>query len=68
MGFRLKMDSDDFWNPATDRTPTWDNWPTDIPVAGDWNGDGKTETGVYRGYPVNPSGAGFYLKMDNTST
>jgi hypothetical protein len=34
----------------------------DLPVAGDWNGDGRAETGVYR------PGAGFYLKMVNTST
>jgi hypothetical protein len=31
-------------------------------MAGDWNEDGRTETGVYR------PGAGFYLKMDHGST
>ncbi len=33
-----------------------------LPLAGDWNRDGITETGVYR------PGSGFYLKMDNSST
>ena len=40
----------------------WDNAAGDLPIAGDWNADGRTETGVYR------PGAGFYLKMDNGST
>ena len=40
----------------------WDNAVIDLPIAGDWNADGRTETGVYR------PGAGFYLKMDNGST
>ena len=40
----------------------WDNARGDLPVAGDWNADGRTETGVYR------PGAGFYLKMDATGT
>ena len=34
----------------------------DRPIAGDWNNDGRTETGVYR------PGAGFYLKMDGGSS
>jgi hypothetical protein len=46
------------WNPATDIFLPWDNAVNDLPVSGDWNGDGITETGVYR------PGAGFYLKMD----
>jgi PKD repeat protein len=35
------------------------NWgiSTDLPVTGDWNGDGRTEVGVYR-----PSAHTFYLK------
>ncbi len=37
----------------------WDNAVGDRPIAGDWNADGRAETGVYR------PGAGFYLKMDN---
>ena len=40
----------------------WDNAAGDLPIAGDWNGDGLTDTGVYR------PGVGFYLKMDNSST
>jgi hypothetical protein len=36
-----------------------DNAAVDLPIAGDWNVDGRTETGVYR------PGIGFYLKMDN---
>jgi hypothetical protein len=40
----------------------WDNAAGDLPVAGDWNGDRRAETGVYR------PGVGFYLKMDNGST
>ncbi len=40
----------------------WDNAAGDLPIAGDWDADGQTETGVYR------PGAGFYLKMDNGST
>jgi len=34
----------------------------DRPIAGDWNGDGRDEAGVYR------PGIGFYLKMDNGNT
>jgi hypothetical protein len=40
----------------------------DRPVAGDWNGDGKDEFGIYR---VTASGARFYLRMPsgrNSST
>jgi PKD repeat protein len=61
-GFYLKMDNGSTWNPSTDRYLAWDNAVIDLPVAGDWNADGRTETGVYR------PGAGFYLKMDNGST
>ena len=61
-GFYLKMDNTSTWNPSTDLSLTWDNAAGDLPVAGDWNMDGRAETGVYR------PGAGFYLKMDNTST
>ena len=40
----------------------WDNAAEDLPIAGDWNEDGRDETGVYR------PGVGFYLKMDNGNT
>ncbi len=61
-GFYLKMDNGGTWNPTTDVYLGWDNAVNDLPVAGDWNSDGRTETGVYR------PGAGFYLKMDNGGT
>ncbi len=60
-GFYLKMDNGSTWNPSTDKYLAWDNAADDLPVAGDWNSDGRTETGVYR------PGAGFYLKMNNGS-
>ncbi len=56
------MDNSSTWTLSTDVYLSWDNAATDQPVAGDWNMDGRTETGVYR------PGAGFYLKMDNSST
>jgi PKD repeat protein len=55
------MDNASIWNPATDVYLAWDNAAGDRPIAGDWNGDGFAETGVYR------PGVGFYLKMDNAS-
>ena len=62
VGFYLKMDNASSWNPSTDRYLPWDNAAVDLPIAGDWNADGRAETGVYR------PGIGFYLKMDNTSS
>jgi hypothetical protein len=56
------MDNTSSWDPSTDRYLAWDNAAGDRPVAGDWNGDGRAETGVYR------PGVGFYLKMDNGSS
>jgi hypothetical protein len=61
VGFYLKMDNGSSWTPSTDRSLVWDNAADDHPIAGDWNADGRTETGVYR------PGVGFYLKMDNGS-
>ncbi len=62
-GFFLKMDNGTTaWNATTDMSLIWDNGPTDLPIAGDWNLDGRTETGVYR------PGTGFFLKMDNGTT
>jgi hypothetical protein len=62
VGFYLKMDNGNTWNPSTDQYLAWDNAVVDRPIAGDWNMDGRAETGVYR------PGVGFYLKMDNGST
>ena len=56
------MDNGITWTPSTDLFLAWDNAASDLPIAGDWNGDGRAETGVYR------PGVGFYLKMDNTGT
>jgi hypothetical protein len=56
------MDNGSIWNPSTDVYLAWDNAAGDHPVAGDWNADGRSETGVYR------PRIGFYLKMDNSST
>jgi hypothetical protein len=50
------------WNATTDLSLAWDNAPNDLPIAGDWNNDRRTETGVYR------PGVGFFLKMDNGTT
>jgi hypothetical protein len=61
VGFYLKMDNGSTWNPSTDVYLGWDDAVNDLPIAGDWNMDGRTETGVYR------PGVGFYLKMDNGS-
>ena len=62
IGFYLKMDNGNTWNPSTDRFLSWDNAAGDLPIAGDWNRDGRAETGVYR------PGVGFYLKMNNGNT
>jgi hypothetical protein len=56
------MDNGSTWTPSTDLYLAWDNAAIDLPIAGDWNMDGRAETGVYR------PGTGFYLKMDNGST
>ena len=62
VGFYLKMDNGSTWNPSTDKYLVWDNAAGDLPIAGDWNADGRSDTEVYR------PGVGFYLKMDNGNT
>jgi hypothetical protein len=42
------MDNGNTWT-SSDRYLTWDKNAGDLPIAGDWNGDGKDETGVTRG-------------------
>jgi hypothetical protein len=56
------MDNGSSWNPSTDRYLAWDNAAGDLPIAGDWNADGRAEAGVYR------PGIGFYLKMDTSNS
>jgi hypothetical protein len=40
--------SDTIEGPSLDHDVGW-GYATDIPVTGDWNGDGKDSIGVYRG-------------------
>jgi predicted phosphodiesterase len=58
------------WYLDTNNNGTWDGSPPDtefywgkqlgdIPITGDWNGNGITETGIFR------PGTGFYLDMNN---
>ena len=35
------------WDPLTDITSKKLNYTVDVPVAGDWDGDGRTETGFF---------------------
>jgi peptidoglycan hydrolase-like protein with peptidoglycan-binding domain len=51
MGFYLDMDTNGAWNSPPDTMLAWSGLslqPNDIPVTGDWNGDGITETGIFR--------------------
>jgi hypothetical protein len=59
----LDMNNNGTWDGApTDRTFSWGKQPGDIPVTGDWTGDGITETGIFR------PGGNWYLDMNNNGT
>jgi len=51
-----------FDGTPTDKTFFWGKVPGDIPITGDWNGDGITETGIFR------AGGHWYLDMNNNGT
>jgi hypothetical protein len=44
----LDTNGNGVWNAGVDAVYTNFGQPGDIPVTGDWNGDGKTEIGVFR--------------------
>jgi FtsP/CotA-like multicopper oxidase with cupredoxin domain len=44
----LDANGNKLWDAGVDTTPAF-GAPGDIPVTGDWNGDGKTKVGVVRG-------------------
>jgi Leucine-rich repeat (LRR) protein len=56
--FLLDMDGDGLWDPQVDRR-TYFGVVGDVPIIGDWNGDGKDQIGIYR-----PSKRKFLLDMD----
>ena len=39
------------WDPASGDVSFWFGTSGDLPIAGDWNGDGKDEIGVFRNGP-----------------
>jgi len=50
-GFYLDTNNNGIWDPTSDTMLAWSGLglqPNDIPVTGDWNGDGITETGIFR--------------------
>jgi len=51
----LDTNNNGVWDPANDTMLSWGKQPGDIPITGDWNNDGFTETGIFR------NGIGFYL-------
>ena len=56
----LDMNNNGTWDGTpTDTTFYWGKLPGDIPITGDWNGNGFTKTGIFR------PGTGFYLDMNN---
>jgi len=59
----LDMNNNGTWDGSPPDTEFfWGKQPGDIPVTGDWTGDGTTETGIFR------PGTGFYLDMNNNGT
>ncbi len=61
--FYLDIDGSFTWTAGVDVITDAFGIPTDRPVAGDWNGDGTDEIGMWR-----PSTGRFYLDMDGSST
>ncbi len=61
--FYLDMDGSRTWTPGVDAVTASFGVPTDRPVAGDWNGDGYDDIGVWR-----PSTGRFYLDADGSFT
>ena len=61
--FYLDMDGSLTWTSGVDVITASFGVATDRPVAGDWNGDGTDEIGVWR-----PSTGRFYLDMDGSRT
>ena len=56
----LDMNNNGTWEGSPpDKEFSWGKQPGDIPITGDWNGDGITETGIFR------RGTGFFLDMNN---
>jgi hypothetical protein len=59
----LDMNNNGTWDGTpTDKEFYWGKVPGDIPITGDWNGDGVTETGIFR------AGGFWYLDMNNNGT
>jgi thermitase len=59
----LDMNNNGTWDGTpTDTTFSWGKQPEDIPLTGDWNGDGITETGIFR------LGGNWYLDKNNNGT
>jgi hypothetical protein len=61
--FYLDLDGDGRWDATKDRLTGVFGATGDRPIAGDWNGDGIAEIGVYR-----PSTMRFLLDLDNSGT
>lgn len=56
----IDSNGNDLWEDGTDDSSSF-GLATDTPIAGDWNGDGHTETGFYRN-------GSFYLDMNGNGT